>query len=129
MLDAGVATFGRRRICALRMRVSISPIGSFTAICLCPLLPARLDHARDQTLGGQLTQLVAAHLELAVVAASAARDLAAIADADLGAVARHLGQLQARCKALLGGTLQIVGDRLQALALGSVLGDQLAAAV
>ena len=36
MPEAGVDTFGRRRIWALRMRVSISPNGSFITIARSP---------------------------------------------------------------------------------------------
>src|SRR4029079_8182188 len=128
MLEAGVTTFGRRRICALRMRVSISPKGSLMDILLAPL-PTRLGHAGDQTLARQIAELVAAHSDLAVVAARAARQLATIANANGRRVARHLRQLDARRKALFRRDLQVVGDCLQTLALLSGLRDEAPAPV
>src|SRR5919112_6437086 len=78
-LEPGVETVPRRRICALRIRVSISPNGSL--IIERPPLPARLDEARDQALGAELPERDAGHAERAVVGPRAARDLAAVADA------------------------------------------------
>src|SRR5688572_14327591 len=120
MLEAGVTTFGRRRICAFRMRVSISPKGSFIDIRL-PSLPARLGHAGDQTLARQITKLVAAHSELAVVTARTAGDLATIANARRRGIARHLGELDTRSETLFRRKLHVAGDRLEALALLSLL--------
>ena len=60
----------------LRMRVSMSPSGSVIDI-VGPSLPARLDHAGDLARRGQIAQRDAAELELAIVAARAAGQLAA----------------------------------------------------
>src|SRR5882672_4960163 len=112
MLDAGEVTFGRRLIWALRMRVSISPSGSFMASLS---LPARLDHAGDQALARQLAQHVAAHPQLAVVGARTAGDLAPVADPGGRRVTRQLRELQLRGKALLGRALEIAGQLLELL--------------
>src|SRR5215207_1283796 len=105
------------------MRVSMSPKGSLMDILLAPL-PARLGHAGDEALARQIAKLVAAHSDLAVVAARAARQLTAVANANRRRVARHLCQLDARRKALFRRALQIAGDRLQALALLGGLRDE-----
>src|SRR5690349_8023483 len=111
--EPGVETVPRRRICALRMRVSISPNGSL--IMRCPPLPAGLDEAGDQAGGAELAQGDAGHAELAIVGARATGDLAAVADAGRVRVAGNLGQLEARVETLLHGLRLVVGDRQQAL--------------
>jgi hypothetical protein len=77
--------------CPLRMRVSISPRGSVKAIEVS--LPARLGHAGDQALVGQITQLNTAQAELAIIAARAGGG-AAVANARRVRVARDFRQLQ-----------------------------------
>src|ERR1044072_3898189 len=96
--EPGVETLFFLRICALRIRESRSPSGSF--MDMRPSSPARLHEARDQTLGAKVAQRNEAHLELAIVGARTARDLAAVAHADLGRIARQLGELQRRREAL-----------------------------
>src|SRR6516225_1591923 len=125
-LEAGELTFGRRRCWALRMRVSKSPSGSFMPT---PPSPARLDHSGDAALACQFAQHVAAHLELAVVAARAAGQLAAVAHPRGRRIARQLGELQLRRKAHLRRLRQIAGDLFQLLALRHVARNQLAAPV
>src|SRR5689334_16283888 len=79
-VEAGVVTVSRRLICALRMRVSISPIGSVRLIDLFSL-PARLYHAGHLPEVSEGPQRDTAELELAVVAARTTGHFAAIAHA------------------------------------------------
>src|SRR5690606_30678690 len=115
-----------RRICALRMRVSMSPRGSVMTICRVSL-PARLDEARDEPGGAEIAKGDARHLQLAVEAARAAGDLAAVADARRRRIAGQLGQLELGLEALLKGQALVAGDRLQLPPPGGVTGGQLAA--
>src|SRR5208282_2652347 len=115
--EPGVETLPRLRICALRMRVSISPRGSFIAMILASS-PARLDQARNQALVAQFAQRDARHLHLAVEAARPAGHLATIAHANDRAVARQRREADARLEALLHRTRLVVGDVEQALAAG-----------
>src|SRR5262245_16145320 len=117
--EPGIETFDLFRICALRMRAIISPIGSLTAIA--PSLPARLHKARNQALRSELAQCDTAQAMLAVVGARAAAQLAAVADARLRRVARQLGQLQRRRKTLFHRQLLVVRDRFQLRAPVGVL--------
>src|SRR5262245_3944128 len=109
------------------MRVSISPSGSFIASV--PPLPARLHHAGDHALARQLAQHVAAQAQLAVVAARATRELAAVAHARGRRIARQSRELQVRREALLGRLFEVGGEGLELLALGRVLRHQLLAPV
>src|SRR5215207_2634137 len=85
--DAGTKTLTFSVACALRMRVSMSAMGSLMLIC--GLLPARLDHAGDLAAHRDLADLVAREAELAEGAARAAGHGAAVAKAHGGRVARH----------------------------------------
>src|ERR1044072_7311595 len=96
--EPGVETLLFLRICALRIRESRSPIGSF--MDMRPSSPARLHEAGDQALGAKLAHRNAAHLELAVIGARTAGDLAATAHADFCGVARQFRELQRRREAL-----------------------------
>src|ERR1700693_2195879 len=107
-------TFDLARICALRMRAIMSPIGSLTAIAI--PLPARLDEAGNQALGTEVAQRDAAETMLAVIGARAAGELAAIADARGRGIARQFGKLEGGGETLLHGQLLVVGDRFQRLA-------------
>src|SRR3954467_7240751 len=62
ILDEGISTRSCSAWLALRMRVSMSPMGSFTMA-----LPAALGHARDDALMRELAQADAADPELAEV--------------------------------------------------------------
>src|SRR5215203_3646562 len=126
--EPGVVTFPRRRICALRIRVSMSPTGSLIAIVAAPL-PARLHEARDQPFRAELPERDARHAELAVIRARPAGHLAAIADAGRVAVARDLRQPKACLEALLHGLRLVVGNAEEPLALALVLLDQALAPV
>src|ERR1700761_6540535 len=97
MREAGVDTLLLRRSAAFFMRAIMSPMGSFTDI---RSSPARLDHARDLAVVGQFTERDTAHLELAIKGARAPGQLAPVADANLGGVARQLGELQPGGEAL-----------------------------
>src|SRR5262245_45618913 len=99
--------------CALRMRVSRSPSGSVIAMSHGPPLPTRLDHARDLAGRCKLSQRDARQLELAVDAARAAGQLTAIVLAHRRGVARQLGELEARRKALLHGQSFVIRGRLE----------------
>src|SRR5690349_10910201 len=117
--DDGIATVGFSTICALRMRVSISAMGSLMLIrnspdrSCAPRSPAGLDHAGDVTLEGKLTDLVARQAELAEGSAGAARQPAAIALAGRVGVAGQLLKLETGGIALFLGLLRVVGRALE----------------
>src|SRR5438270_738403 len=122
MREPGVVTLPFLRICALRMRVSMSPKGSLSAIA--PSLPARLHEAGDETLRPELTQRDARHLHLAIIGARAAGHVAAIADAHGCGIARQIGKPDARFEALFHRQLFVVRNRLQLVAAICELLDQ-----
>src|SRR5689334_23913724 len=97
-LDAGTATVTLSVSCALRMRVSMSAMGSLMLISC--LLPARLDHSGNLAAHGDLADLVAREAELAERAARAAGHGAAVAKPNRGGVARQ--RLKLRARLLLG---------------------------
>src|SRR5687767_13190090 len=121
-LDAGMTTLTFSVACALRMRVSMSAMGSL--MLMISLLPARLDHAGDLAAHRDLADLVAREAELAEGAARAARDRAAVAQAHGGRIAGKRLQLRARLVAGLVGGLGIAQDRKQLLALLGVFLDR-----
>src|SRR5882757_1036413 len=92
-------------------------------------LPARLDQARDLAVIAEITKRDARYFELAIVGTRASGDFAAVADADLGRVARHGSQLQLGAEALLHRLGLIHDDRLEGPTLGSKLVHELAAPV
>src|SRR5260370_23896163 len=93
----------------------MSPRGSLIVIACFPL-PARLEHAGDLAVGGQVAHRDARQLELAVVAAWPAGQRAAVAHPARGGGARHLGKLQLRRETLLPPRLAITRDSLQPVA-------------
>src|SRR5262245_6349970 len=93
------------------MRVIMSPIGSFTAIA--PSSPARLHNAGNEALGAKLPQCATAQAVPAVVAPRATTELAPIAHARSGGIARQFSQLQSRGKTLLHRQLFVLRDSLQ----------------
>src|SRR5262245_39897234 len=109
------------------MRVSMSPSGSFISIF--DSSPARLDHAGPLALVAHPAERDAAHLELAVEGTRTARHLATVAHARRRRIARQLGELQPRRKAVLVAKIRIGRRRLQFRALGGVLLSQPLAAV
>src|SRR5512141_783045 len=115
--DEGIAPDSFSASCALRMRVSISAIGSLM-LMLCLLSPAGFGHAGDLATHGDLAQLVAPQAELAVHAARAARQLAAVAHPRRRRVARQLLQLHARRHPFVFGLLEVVDNSKQRCASG-----------
>src|SRR5205085_8071855 len=107
--DDGIATSASSRICALRMRVSMSAIGSL--MLMQSPLPAGLDDAGNLAAHRELAQLVAAEAELAEHAARTARDGAAVAHSRGIRVARQLLNFLARSEAVLVRDLRVVDDR------------------
>src|ERR1043165_6930292 len=107
--DAGTTTLTFSVACALRMRVSMSAMGSLMLISC--LLPARLDHSGDLAAHGDLADLVARQAELAERAARAAGHGAAIAQAHRRGVARKRLQLRARFVTRVVGRLRVLADR------------------
>src|SRR3970040_1773496 len=75
-VDEGMLTSVWPTIWALRMRVSMSAIGSLMLIRLS--LPACLNHTRDGAVQRHIAQLVAPETELAKYTARTARDRATI---------------------------------------------------
>jgi hypothetical protein len=65
-----------------------------------------------------------AHLQLAVVGARTARDLAPVTDAGLGRVARQFRQLQSGFKTFFERQAFVDRDSLQRVALGGILLDE-----
>src|SRR5476649_767211 len=113
--DEGIATDSFSASCALRMRVSISAIGSLM-LMLGLLSPAGFGHAGNLATHGNFAQLVAPQAELAVHAAWAASQLAAVPDPRRGRVPRQLLQLHARRHPLVFGLLEVVDDGEQRFA-------------
>src|SRR5579862_5508946 len=113
--EAGTLTVTFSVACALRMRVSMSAMGSLMLIFA--LLPARLDHPGNLATHGDLADLVAAQAELAERAAGAAGHRAAVAQAHGRGVAGQRLELGAGLVAGLVGGLRVLDDGEQLLAL------------
>src|SRR6267142_3458928 len=129
IFEPGVETLDLARICALRMRVMRSLIGSCVDIVR-PSLPARLHEPGNQALGAEFTQRDAAELVLAIDRARASGDFAAVANPGRRRIARQLGKLQRRREPLFHRLLLVGDDGLQSRALGrGVLGHPLAPVV
>src|SRR4051812_22921851 len=127
MFEAGTLTVALDTICALRMRVSRSAMGSLMLMESLLALPAGLDHAGDIATEGELADLVAGQAELAECPARAARDAAAVALTGRVRVAGQLLQGEASSGALLIALLGIVRDRLVFLVPLGVLGNEFVA--
>src|SRR5689334_14512458 len=123
--EAGIETSEWPTSCALRMRVSMSAIGS--CMLITSPLPARLDDSRDFALEGKVAELVAGEPELAIHAARTPGQRAAVADTDRRRVARQLLQLGARFLFRLVGGTRVVDDLEQGRAFRLELLDGLAA--
>src|SRR6478609_8969211 len=87
-------------------------------------LPGGLGHARDLAGERELAERETGHAETAVEAARAAAERAAVADADLGGIARELRQLLLGGEELVVGRRRVGEDGLQLGALGGVLLDE-----
>src|SRR3954470_8842357 len=127
MFEAGTLTVAFDTICALRMRVSRSAMGSLMLMEYLLALPAGLDHAGDIACKGELADLVAGQAELAERAARAAGDAAAIALAGGVRVAGQLLEPEARGGVFFVALLEVVRDELQLRVLLGVLGSELVA--
>src|SRR5262245_42022470 len=92
-------------------------------------LPARLPHARQLTLQREVAQRDARDRELLVVAARAARELAAAVEPRRARVARQLRELRLRLELVVDRGLRILERLAQRAALRGVLLDQLLAAL
>src|ERR1700691_2849504 len=86
-LEDGTSTLGWRADCALRIRVSMSAIGSVVAMFYSGLLslPAGLDHAGNLARQCELAETDPAQIELADVASGTAATKASVAQPDLHA--------------------------------------------
>src|SRR5512135_3702262 len=104
-------------ICALRMRVNMSEIGSLMLI-VSPL-PACLDHTGDFAAHRVFAQLAATQAEFAERAARTPRQRTAVAQTHRAGIARKRLQLLARLGALFVTQLDVGNDRQQLRALGS----------
>src|SRR6185436_7418757 len=112
ILDAGIATSVCPTIWALRMRTSMSAMGSLILMrfSLPSFLPTCLDHAGHLAAQRQIAQLVAPQAELAVDPARPAGQRATVAQPHRGGVARQPLQLAARLFARLVGGALVVDD-------------------
>src|SRR5580698_6133552 len=83
--DCGISTRRCFALTALRMRVSMSAIGSVIVI-VCPRLPAGLAHARQEPVQCHVPEANSAQTELAQEGAGATAPLAAVVlpDGELG---------------------------------------------
>src|ERR1700682_2043978 len=138
-LDVGICAVAFSASCALRMRVSMSAIGSVMLMCspqprlrsvvswliVAPgkrrSLPAGLDHAGNLAAHRDFAQLVAPQPELAVDAARASSQPAAVAKPRRARVPRQLLQLVPGRQTVLVGEPHIADRRLQLSALLGVL--------
>src|SRR6267142_4493498 len=125
-LEDGTPTAVFPTIWALRMRVSMSAMGS-VMLMRAALLPARLDEAWDFSAQRDFAQLVAAEPELAKHSARPAGKPATVSQAHGRGVPRQLLLLLARLLPLLVGASGVVDDCEQRRASGGVLGHRLAA--
>src|ERR1041385_9398022 len=126
-LEPGIETFALLRICALRMRAIMSPIGSFTAIR--PSSPARLHEAGNEALGTELAERDTAELVLAVIGARPARQFAEIADAGGRRIAWQFSELEGGGEPVFGRQFLIVRDLFQRGAPVGVLFRHLASPI
>src|ERR1700687_3561417 len=121
IFEPGVETLGLARICALRMRVMRSLIGS--CVDMSAPLPARLHEPGNQALGAEFTQRDAAELVLAIDRARTSGHLAAIANPRGRRIARHFGELERGREPFFHGLFLVGDDGLQLRAPGGgVLG-------
>src|SRR6185503_20332783 len=112
ILDAGIATSVCPTIWALRMRTSMSAMGSLILMrfSLPSFLPTCFDHARHLAAQREVAQLVAPETEFPVDTARPAGERAAVAQPYRGRVARQLLQLAARLFPRLVGGALVVDD-------------------
>src|SRR6202041_2842768 len=118
IFEPGVETLGLARICALRMRVMRSLIGSCVDMDR-PSLPARLYEPGNQALGAEFAQRDTGKLVLAIDRARTPGQFATVANPGRRRIARHFGELQRRRKPLFHRLCLVGDDGLQLRALGS----------
>src|SRR6187549_1233431 len=99
MREPGVETLDLLRICALRIRVIRSLMGS-CVLMLDPPSPARLHETRNESLGTEFAHGDTAEFRLAIDRARTAGQFAAVADPGRRRVARQRRKLQRRGKPL-----------------------------
>src|SRR5882672_10329919 len=109
---------GLRAVCALRICVSMSAIGS--VILMAVSLPAGLAQTRDLTAHRGLAQLRARQTELAVVAVRPARQRATVAQPNGVRIARQLLQLLLRVDARVFGGLRVADLLLELGTFGRI---------
>src|SRR3974390_825658 len=110
-LEPGIETFDLLRIWALRMRVIISPIGSFTAIA--PSVRPALHKAGNGAFGAKLAQRDTAQTMLAIERTGAPRQFAAITHTRPRGIPRQFSKLQRRRETLLHRQLLVLRERLE----------------
>src|SRR5262245_9157754 len=93
------------------MRASISPSGSLMLMSL--VLPARLDHAGDETLASEVAQRDSRHAQLAVITAGTPGEIATVANPRGRRIARQFGELETGGEPFLGRQGPGGGDRLE----------------
>src|SRR5688500_1334463 len=86
MFECDIVTSGSNAMLALRMRVSISAMGSLL------MLPARFRYAWDQAVERRFTEREARRVELAQVPAAPAAHFAAVHQAHRARILRELRQ-------------------------------------
>src|SRR3954467_11397546 len=109
IFDAGMITSGLRTICAFRIRVSMSAMGSVMLMQI-SLSPAGLDHAGNFAPHGDLAKLVAAQPEFAEHAARPAGQPATVAQPHGRSIPRHLLQLGTGLRTLFVIPLHVIRD-------------------
>src|ERR1044071_1148876 len=90
ILEWGISTVGSKARLALRIRVSMSEMGSF--IRALSFLPTGLGYPRDKAVEGSLAECEAGAAEFAQVAATATAHGTAIHEPDRAGIPRELGQ-------------------------------------
>src|SRR5689334_399337 len=117
--DEDMLTSLLRAVCALRMRVRRSAIGSVMLIRRAS--PARLGYARNLAAVHDLADLHAREAELAVHATGTTRDRTTLAPTRGARIARLLLQLRLRGEFMFLGAAQAADDFLQLRTLRRVL--------
>src|SRR6056297_3687702 len=117
IFEAGVRTVDLPRIWLLRIRVSISPIGSFISL---PSSPARFHNAGQLPGRAQIAQRDTGNLEFAVIRMRTTSQLAAVVQPGRRAVARQLCQLQGGAEPLFHRLAFVTDDLFQR---GTLLGE------
>src|SRR5438876_9850356 len=114
-LVAGISTNGRSISLALRMRVSMSAIGSVIMVVVLPFaLPGSLADARDHAVAGHVPEADAADAELPVDGPGPAAQLAAEPDLDPLPAGQQVGRVPLVGRLLHLGLVPLEGVHLPA---------------